>query len=210
MKINHNAPVPPGGAWRWVSPVTGRTLTTRSAARKLIQEVRGYQSENGHEVQTPEQIEHDICMQMGLIKPYCKGSESVPSGRTTLETLASASKAFVAWVSGGMALAPMEQVEARAEICARCPRNQPLGGCMDCIPEVAAQIAQDALVSSERRSKLHSRLHNCQQCGCRLTLKTQLPDAATQVGPKQQFPEWCWVPKAAGQGAVSAESPPSS
>lgn len=197
MKINPNAPVPPGGSWRWVSPVTGRLLASRGAARKLVEEVRGYQSENGHEVQSPEQIEHDICMQMGLMKPYCKGSESVPTGRTTLETLASASKAFLAWVGSGMDLAPMEEVESRAAVCAVCPRNQPLGGCLDCMPEMAAEIAQDAVLSRSRRTKNHARLHNCQQCGCRLTLKTQLPASAIRVEEGQQFPEWCWVPQTA-------------
>lgn len=201
MKISHNAPLPPGGAWSWISPVTGRKLVSRGAARKLVNSVIAYQRENGHEVQTPEQVEHDICMQSGLLKPYCRGSGSVPSGRTTLQTLVNASKAFVAWVNSGMELAPMEEVEARAAICARCPRNQPLGGCSSCLPELAAEVAQDALVSKARRSKHHDKLHNCQQCGCRLALKTQLPDAATTVEEGQQFPEWCWVPAAAGTPA---------
>lgn len=204
MKINHNAPLPPGGAWRWVSPVTGRTLSSRSSARKLIQEILNYQSENGHKVQPPAEIEHDICMQMGLLKPYCRGSETVPTGRTTLKTLSNASKAFSAWLGTGMELAPMEEVERRAATCATCPRNQPLGGCLTCIPELAAEIAQDALVSLQRRSKHHSKLHNCQQCGCRLALKTQLPASATRVEPGQQFPEWCWVPQAAQAGHASS------
>lgn len=197
MKINHNAPIPPGGSWRWVSPVTGQTLTSRATARKLVQEVINYQTNNQHEVQSPAQIEHDICMQMGLLKPHCRGSEATPVGRTTLRTLSNASKAFLKWVSAGMGLAPMEQVEKRAAICARCPRNQPLGGCTDCMPELAAQIAQDALVKPERRSKQHDRLHNCQQCGCRLTLKTQLPDSAMTLEEGEQYPEWCWMPAAA-------------
>lgn len=201
MKINPRAAIPPGGVWRWTSE-EGRTLAVRTHPRKLIEAVIGYQTQNHLPVQSAEEIEHAICMQMGLTPPYCSGSGVVPTGRTTLDTLRQASRHAVEFFKNGMELAPMEEVNRRADICAKCPRNQPIGGCTDCMPEVAAELATDAVVNAARRPRSYAKLHNCQQCGCRLALKTQLPDKGILIGPKEQFPEWCWVPAVANSNSA--------
>jgi hypothetical protein len=205
MKINPRAAIPPGGVWRWTAP-NGRTLSVRTHPSKLLTAVAGYLAENSLPAMTTEEIEHAVCTQMGLTPPYCVGTDVVPVGRTTLSTLQSARRHAVEFFKNGMELAPMDEVNRRANICSTCPRNQPIGGCLDCMPEMAAEVATDAVVRADRRPTAYAKLHNCQQCGCRLALKTQLPDKGIFIESDQQFPEWCWIPGVANRNT----EPPSS
>lgn len=192
MKINHNAPTP-NGKWRWRDPVTGSYLVNFSS-RKLIGAVRGFLSSNGREPMTDEQIECAVCEQMGLKPPYCESSSSSPVVGVTFETLGRFFTTAKNWILGGANLAPMQVVNARAEVCATCPRNVRAGGCASCDERLGEVTAMDGILPAGRRPDAADRLHNCAQCGCRLNLKVQLPpdsykdDTAT-------YPEWCWMTK---------------
>ena len=190
MTIYHKAPTPPG-QWRWTAPDSGTRLKAH-AASKLIAAVRSYLHSNGLPEMTTEEIEHDICNQCGLGRPYCKGAVEVPRGTTTLSTLARFATTAKNWITGGLGWAPMEEVNRRANICASCPRNRPMGGCPDCNAELAAVLGTDLIVPKDRRPFAYKKLHNCQQCGCRLTLKTQLP-AAAFVDDTAEYPKNCWM-----------------
>lgn len=189
MKINHETPTPPG-KWRWKDPETGTTFRAFDAAG-VVRSVMQFLKNNGKPA-TEEEVEDQICRQMGLGPPYCRGSTAVKTGSTTFESLKRFYDTARNWLSSGLALAPMEQVNARAKVCSTCPRNQPVGGCVDCIPELATIKAQDIIVPEDRRPALMGWIHNCQQCGCRLSLKVQLAPEAFK-DDKAEYPEWCWM-----------------
>jgi hypothetical protein len=191
MKINHSAPTPPG-KWRWRDPETGKAFFAFDASG-VVRSVMSFLKNNGRPA-TEEEVEDQICQQAGLGPPYCRGSKTVKIAGVTLETVGRFFDTVKNWMASGMRMAPMEQVEARAKVCSTCPRNLPMGGCVDCIPELATVKAQDWVVPEDRRPELQPRLHNCQQCGCRLALKVQFATEAYK-DDTAEYPEWCWMVK---------------
>jgi hypothetical protein len=195
MKINHNAPTP-NGKWRWRDPVTGTYLTNFSA-RKLLGAVRGFLSSNSRQPMTDAEIETSICEQMGLKPPYCDSTTATPVVGVTFETITRFFTTAKNWLLGGAELAPMDQVNARAAVCATCPRNVRAGGCSSCDAKLGEIVAMDGILPSGRQPEGMDRLHNCSQCGCRLSLKVQLP-LSSYAEDDAVYPEWCWVSKERG------------
>lgn len=190
MKINHNSPTP-NGKWRWRDPVTGGYITNFSS-RKLVKAVSGFLSANGRDSLTSEEIEKEVCSQMGLKPPYCESTTSTPIIGVTFETLGRFFTTAKNWILGGANLVPMETVNSRAEVCATCPRNVRAGGCASCDERLMEVVAMDGVLPAGRRPEAAGRLHNCAQCGCRLNLKVQLP-LDSYKDDTTNYPEWCWV-----------------
>jgi len=190
MKPNPTAPTP-NGKWRWKDSVTGATIVNFSAP-KLIIAVRVFLANNGRPPLTAEEVGAQICNQMGLMPPYCDEVSAVPPEGVTLEKLGRFFSTFKNWLLDGVKLAPMEEVNRRADICVKCPRNQRAGGCSSCDASLGAIIGQDMVLPEGRFPDKRGQLHNCQQCGCRLSLKIQLPMASFK-DDTAKYPEWCWM-----------------
>jgi hypothetical protein len=191
VKINHTAPTP-NGKWRWRDPVTGYTIFNFSSG-KLVLQIRSYLLSNGREPMSDEQIETAICEQMGLKPPYCD-SCSAPPGGLSFDTLKRFFGTVVNWIKSGFKMAPMELVNQRTAVCATCPRNQRAGGCSSCDARLGEIVAQDEELPLDRRPTEITKLHNCIQCGCRLSLKVQFAIEA-YADDDAKYPEWCWVTK---------------
>ena len=152
-------------------------------------------------------IERQICTRLGHgdCKPEGKDDPWVPlDGSKKLVTMGAVlafSKAAFAFVSSGFELAPMEEVQRRAEICRACPLNQPMTGC-SCN---TFYKAIEAAVSRERRLE---GLHVCKACDCSLVAKVNLTDAqvvASNEGRGILFPAGaCWQKTVMDKAATTA------
>ena len=204
MRINYRASSPPG-QWRWLSP-SGHWLSSL-AATSLVKMVTGYLRQNGLPPKTEVEIEHEICHQMGLMPPYCSTGEKTPAVGLSFNAMRNFFRTVKDFILTKQRLAPMEEVERRKALCVRCPRNRPFGRCESCDTETKELVGTDNIIDVARQPKTPGVLHNCMQCGCRLSLKIQLSDEVLMHDTAKYPSDWCWMP--AIQSKASAEAPPS-
>lgn len=95
------------------------------------------------------------------------------------------------WVKGGGQLVDRSLAEKRAAICAECPQNVPVRGCMGCsgvIPKLLKLVGDST-------TSLDDKLQGCNVCGCQLKAKVHLPAEVMVDGPDDadRFPSHCWI-----------------
>jgi hypothetical protein len=92
------------------------------------------------------------------------------------------------WAASGGSIVDSETSERRAAICADCPENVPVRGCMGCssaIPKIMT-LMKGAITTRD------DELQGCNVCGCQLRAKVHLP-RDVMVDGDNTFPDHCWL-----------------
>lgn len=85
-------------------------------------------------------------------------------------------------MKAGFRFVPEEEAERRAAICAACPLNVQVQGCMGC-------SGVSALVKMIRRDRRTGVDGNA--CGCELKVKVLVPSEVVD-NRGVDYPAWCW------------------
>lgn len=168
---------PPGG-FTYRQAETALTITAENGDALVDQVVahRVYRNLTPTDRETVRlEIERQICVRLGHsdCRPESKDDPWVPQDGTKprmgMTQILAFSRAALAFIKSGGALAPMEVVRERAVGCLQCPLNIPLVGCSCTIfyKAVAAAVPDDRKIEG---------LNLCQACGCSLVAKVNLTD----------------------------------
>lgn len=97
---------------------------------------------------------------------------------------------------GEDALVPLELAESRAAICAGCPANINVAGCLPCL-KISDVIMR--VTGPKRSTSSDHLLRSCACCGCPATaavhIKTEILSKAVSSEMERKFElckEWCW------------------
>lgn len=189
--------VPPLGFW-YIQPqsrlrIDGESLDDTTNKVIAHRKYKGFEPVEFKVVRL--EVERQICTRLGTY--HCKAEEGdkwtpIQSESTMLSvgSIKAASKAAWEWLSSGRELVSAEQAKTRAELCQKCPINQPLTGCK--CSSVFKII--ERIVPKEKR---FDGLGVCVVCQCSLPAKVWLPRNvidASNAGQKLNFPQdgSCW------------------
>ena len=92
------------------------------------------------------------------------------------------------FISSGGELVDKEEATRRARICAMCPHNVPIRGCMGC----SCLIPKLLKLTKGASTELDGQLKGCGVCGCQLKAKVHLPRELS-TDDNLPFPEHCWI-----------------
>ena len=97
------------------------------------------------------------------------------------------------WVMSGIKLVDPEEAEKRAGICAVCPQNQTIAGCLGCNNLVGVTKK----VLGNRGTTYDGELKGCAVCSCYNAVQVHLPleILAKGVTKDMHFPSNCWKSK---------------
>ena len=110
--------------------------------------------------------------------------------------IAQAHKILTDWVGEGGKPVPIEEAQARANVCLQCPHNWQ--GSWDWRLLVAMAIAAQEQLRETMAIHLDSeeKLNICEVCGCKLRLKVHVPFshlyAHTSEEQFAKYPPFCW------------------
>ncbi len=191
---------PPGtGKWEYLQAESGATISAENfyALVDLVvahRAYRGFARANAEEASLD--IQRQVCQALGTAECKKEGPSDAWTPRIperqkiTMGDVISFSKATLAFVASGGALAPMDEVTRRAAICRACSLNRPMTGC-SC--NTFYKLIE-AAVPKERRI---DGLHVCGVCHCSNTAKVNLTDEqviSSNEGRNLIWPEGqdCW------------------
>lgn len=192
-RINKNKNFPRPVSW---TEPNGRTITARNIGElfrslRAIRERDGGDLEPGWMLRFQDELcsipgNETLCLQVDDRESDVENIRHVNRDDVTrfLGTL----RHFIA--NGGQ-LVDRAKAERRAAICASCPRNVPIKGCMGCsglIPKIM-KLTQGA------KTTLDNKLMGCAVCGCQLKAKVHMPNEVIESDDTGglEFPEWCWM-----------------
>jgi hypothetical protein len=176
----------PRGGWKYVVLDTNTTIQSGSI-QSLKRDVRRHMIANNLELpqDLDESIEDSACMNLER-KPITDSHSERPRWRAA-EVLRFL-KTIFNWVRmDGAKFVPMEEAERRAKICASCPMNVTVSGCLGC-SGVATLVKQ---IRGDRRTKYDGQLHACNVCGCELKVKVLVPSEVID-NRGLEYPSHCW------------------
>lgn len=97
-----------------------------------------------------------------------------------------------AQITTGNPLVPQEEAERRAEICAGCPKNGRVKGCVWC-KKMAVRLGQ---MLAGRYTRFDRFIDGCAICKCELKAAVHVDLAVQQAGidraTNDEFPTHCW------------------
>jgi hypothetical protein len=185
---------PPGG-WRFKHIDTG-FVSTGVTFQSLVQKVAQYRQNHNQPVvsegyaRLSDEIEADICASLNPADQaaYCDTKFRALSGIHWKE-VARFLHTLAAWVKAGFDVAPQEEAERRAAICAVCPLNVGMAGCGVC--RTALKAGRDALMQT--RTSQDAKLEACGVCGCDLKTSVHVPINILRTDREfLAYPDWCW------------------
>jgi len=199
LRVVNTVDVPRGG-WRYTVECTGATVSAGSI-NSLKRDVFAHLMANRKEIprDLEEQIEDAACRGLGASGAHWCEERVVPSGRTArsrwrLGEVLKFLKTIWAWGSstqGGFRFVPMAEAERRAAICATCPMNLSVPGCLGC-----SGVAKLVKVIRGNHVTTHdAKLEVCDACGCELKVKVLVPAEVLAEGSAPAgvaYPSWCW------------------
>lgn len=184
--------------WQYFQKETEFTIKGENEEQLIDFVVKHRQYKNLHPQDRPSvklDIERQICTRLGSAECRPEGPDDnwVPRNPernvVTMSGVLGFSKAAFAFIKSGGQLAPLEEVERRAEICRGCPLNQEMTGC-SCN---SFYKTIEAVVSAERRMR---GLHVCRACDCSLVAKVNLTEDQVRVSNEKRKITWpgskCW------------------
>lgn len=195
--LNSLTTTPPGG-WTYRQVETDFTMKEENF-KKLLATVVAHRQYRNLTPTDPElvslDIQRQICVRLGRLECHKEGKTDkwVPQDElrdyVTMSGVLGFSKAAIAFVKSGGAMATPEVSAARAAICAVCPLNQPMTGC-SC--NVFYKVL-DATVPAARRIP---GLHVCRACQCTLAVKVLLTEEQVVISNEGRDIKWpeadCW------------------
>lgn len=118
---------------------------------------------------------------------------------TRIQQINQARKILKDWLGEGCSPVPIEQAQARADVCLKCVRNYQGSWTWNLATSTA--IASQSKLREAMSIKLQNeeRLKVCELCGCQLKLKVCVPvkhiHRHTSDQMLNRFPTWCWIRK---------------
>jgi hypothetical protein len=195
--LNSHNTTPPGG-WVYRQVETDFTMKEENLA-KLIKTVvahriyRNLKPDDAASVQLD--VERQICVRLGRLECHKEGKTDkwVPQDElrdyVTMSGVLGFSKAAIAFVKSGGAMATPEVSAARAAICAVCPLNQPMTGC-------ACNVFYKVLDATVPAARRIAGMHVCRACQCTLAVKILLTDEQVIISNEDRNITWpeqnCW------------------
>jgi len=209
----------PGEGWKAKQPETGFVVKGQSLPG-LIRNVLVYR--NANQLPCPanykRMVESQVCATMpadealekcmALAKDDQQNPPELRQRRSSIEDLKNFALAVEGLIesraTGTRVHVDKEEAERRAEICAKCPKNLPVGNCWGC--GVLGNLYRKLLghLSSSKDPVLQS----CDVCGCDNKVSVHLADDVhALVAEKQglsadEFPSPCWKKDILRGGAV--------
>jgi len=168
---------PPGG-WLYKQPETLFEMKAENAEAllNLVVAHRNFKGLTPTDRETVwKEIQRQICTRLGLRECKSEGKDDPwkPQDGSkpliTMDGMIAFSKAALKFVASGGELAPMEEVQRRAEICLRCPMNQPVVGC-------SCNIFYKLIEASVPKARRIDGLNLCMACSCSLQAKINLTE----------------------------------
>lgn len=198
MALLRTRSTPPGG-WTYLQVETQAKITAENEDALIDQVIAHRQYKglpNSNRAETKNEIERQICVRLGHLDcaPEGDGDKWVPQDGSKptigMMEIISFGKAALEFISSGAELAPMEEVNRRAEICRRCVLNSPITGC-NC--SVFYKILDATLPASRKLEGLHV----CGICHCSNAVKVNLTEAQVLASNEGRNLVWptevpCW------------------
>ncbi len=188
---------PPGG-WIYFQAETQFTIKAENldALVALVIAHRQYKNLQPQDPPSVElEIQRQLCVRLGRLECKSEGNKDgwVPQDNlkefVTMSGVLSFSKAAIAFVKSGGAMATPEESQRRAAICMACPMNQPMSGC-------SCGVFYKILDATVPRARKIDGLHVCRACQCSLGVKVLLTDEQIVVSNEGRKINWpsqeCW------------------
>lgn len=102
------------------------------------------------------------------------------------------------WFGDGATPVDSQTAQARADVCLKCPYNQPMPIWELFAGSVAFAVKQQLRLKSEMKLRVNGEedLHVCERCLCILSLKPFVPlQHILDSSDTSNLPEWCWITK---------------
>lgn len=206
LKVINQVDVPRGG-WRYLVVGTN-TMIQAGSINELKQRVRQHMLANRLDIppDIDAEIENGACHNLESHRDHwCqeRGGNplaAIPRERPRWRAVEILRFLKTVWEWGakeGFKFVPMEEAERRAAICADCPMNTSVSGCLGCTG-VAAMIRR---IQGNQKTSKDTYLDACNVCGCELKVKVLVPMGVID-NSGLEYPAHCW------QGVRSTASPP--
>jgi hypothetical protein len=187
----------PRGGWRYLVPDTN-TVIQAGSINELKQRVRQHMAANRIEIppDIDAWIEDGGCRNLeSHTYHWCKERggnplAAVPRERPRWRAVEILRFLRTIWSWGttnGFAFVPMEEAERRAAICADCPMNTQVSGCLGCTG-VASLIRR---IQGNHKTSKDTWLNACNVCGCELKVKVLVPMGVID-NSGLEYPSYCW------------------
>lgn len=187
--------VVPQDGWVYTQESHGTTIKGKSW-NELVSRVRQYRLANGIAIGNDfeEILGSEVCQQQGWGSPVCQHAEPPPlkERAISLHDIVNFLKVLKHWLLNNPTLVDQEEADRRAGICAQCPHNVEVHGCLGCT-NIAGLIFN---VVQDRKTPQDTVLRNCRICGCVNKAQVWVPKETLDQGVspemRSEFPEWCW------------------
>lgn len=182
----------PRGGWSLRVEETGVMLNAGTVGRlKML--VRNHLEANS--IPLPpyfdEWVEDTACRNLPNPAKWCETRKPTPElkrPRWGVAQVLRFLKTVIEWgVKKGFSFVPQEEAERRAAICAGCPLNMSVQGCMGC----SGVMRLVRSIRGSRSTSQDAQLNVCDACGCELKVKVLLPlEVIDNTGVV--YPPHCW------------------
>lgn len=191
LRFTDTITTPPGG-FQYEDSTTGFRVVARGW-KDITDKVWKYRVANGGDVSPgwDDRLQAEMCLQMKLQgTTWCQDDEQyhAPSGEGIgLGDILRALSSFGKIIASGVKLVDQAEADRRGAICAGCPLNVEVAGCLGCsgIKGVVEAVRGSLKTTSD------DALHGCKVCKCPLKVKTWLPLSSID-NTGLEYPEWCW------------------
>jgi len=196
LKINNTSRVPPGG-YRYTDPDTGATFG-RPTYAQIIGLIHNHRKGNGLPNLNMDQIHHYLCQHAA--EGVCNGSPEPPPNTKEQDavTLSGSDahrgmKVIYSFWKAGRKTVELEEAEARARTCSKCPMNvEYTGGCEACRNGLAKMVK--TITAGKKKTTVEDNLKACAICHCMNAAQVWVPYEHLKHGmtPSMEWPDECW------------------
>lgn len=195
MKLFQTNMTPPTG-WSYVQFQTGHRFNEPDF-EAIVEAVRAHRWSNNLPRQSKTEVMEDVETQICSRSPshVCRGADFEPASLSA-STVHNAMKALAStWKD--TPLVPQDEANRRADICRRCPFNQPVHGCFGVACNETMRILFET-INRGRQTPSDDNLMGCSCCGCSCKVIVHFPlDVLRQATPddRQRYfnrTEHCW------------------
>jgi hypothetical protein len=186
----------PKEGWRYTHQGTGTVLRAKSW-NELMDRVKKYRNANGIPLgkEFEEQLGSEVCSQEGWGSPMCEEQDwpiTVKNRQIGVFDVVNFLKVLKHWLVNRPEFVGQEEAETRAAICASCPHNVEVSGCLGCTN--VARLIMEAV--NDRKTSQDQELKNCRVCGCVNKAQVWVPKETLAQGVtaemREAFPDHCW------------------
>jgi len=187
---------PPGGVYRYKQQETGTEFSALNL-RKLGEIIKSHRIANDIPigVNFDRELQDGACRKVLELYPDFTGVEEDNGTQIknswNLGDVVSWASTMVDWAKKGFKFVPQEKANDRAEICAKCPKNIDVAGCVGC-SGVAGLVSK---IRGDRSTPYDDQLRVCGACGCVLKVLVNLEVGTIAKSHSLDMPyaQICWV-----------------